>query len=535
MATANEYAMIGSVGSNLERVPVVNRTSGIQTYDELYDDTETNIDLIKRLYRNSDRRFALGAWVIKPIIEIILHFMGIPTATSKDSKLEEVINDFYSTRRADVVQLFRELGMYGKTYAVIGWDGVLKIPTLSVRNKNAIVDIRYEDINHPKQITYVRIREIVKIVSNVDEMNVNEDSGETKDVIYDKVFWKEVDNSLDIDSDTEEGKMYFKLLQKTDDDEWSEVIATKENPWGIIPVVELNQGMLSDDSSGYGDVSALIPLIGAYHQVLEGAIDTNIYNGKPTLVFSGLENSRKFIAQMYGYGDVNSFDSEDVMQEGMYDAFGAYYLEGTSKIEYLQTNDTVSDAKQLLQLLFYIFVQVSGVPEWAMGAEMNATYASTKMQATPLVQKIDTKRDDISDGLIEIHSIIAHIYEKMNDVEFSTYVALPEWDEVMPDDKDYLISALGTIIPLDVLSHETILRLLGIVSDPEGEVAKRLKEKQNEKLNDDDTNMILNSVKDKLSKEGGNGETSDVSKLDAKLKSLLGDNYLEELGVDENE
>jgi hypothetical protein len=73
------------------------------------------------------------------------------------------------------------------------------------------------------------------------------------------------------------------------------------------------------------------------------------------------------------------------------------------------------------------------------------------------------------------------------------------------------------------------------VSDPEGEVAKRLKEKQNEKLNDDDTNMILNNVKDKLSKEGGNGETSDVSKLDAKLKSLLGNNYLEELGVDENE
>ena len=165
MATANEYAMIGNVGSNLERIPVVNRTAGIQTYDELYDDTETNIDLMKRLYRNSDRRFALGAWVIKPIIEIILHFMGIPTATSKDVNLENVINDFYNTRRADVVQLFRELGMYGKTYCVIGWDNVLEIPTMSVRNKNAIIDIRYEDINHPKEITYVRIREIVKVLS----------------------------------------------------------------------------------------------------------------------------------------------------------------------------------------------------------------------------------------------------------------------------------------------------------------------------------------------------------------------------------
>lgn len=479
MAQPEEYALIGtSNASSIERVLSNDRGSAGGSFFEIYDDTETDITFMRRLYRNADKRYVLGAWMIKAITEVLLRFMGVPEASSKDNKLQKDLANFYNTNHSHVVQLLRELGLYGRTYAVIGWDNDLKIPTLSVKNKSSIVDIRYEDIHNPRKVTYVRVREITRFPEKTDDYNdVSQFDTKEHEVIYDKIFWMDLNNSMDIlesKNDDNSSKYFYKLLRKSSKKaRWEVVIAKKPNPWKCIPVIEFNQSVLSDDLAGYGDTSGIIPLIGAYHQILENAIDSNIYNGRPTMIFKGLSNSAKFINQMYGEIDINSGDT---IQQGFYDVFGSYYLEGDADVKYLAGPEVAAEAKELLKLLFYICLQVSGVPEWSLGAQMNTTYASTKMQSIPLAQKIESKRNDIKDSLVELHNVIAHIYEVMDNKKYSTYLATPSWSETMPDDKAYLIQAVELGIQSGLLSKETALQLLDIVDDPTSEIEKYKKE-----------------------------------------------------------
>ena len=481
MAQAEEYAMVGTGNvTAMDRTQNIDKGSAGGSFYEIYDDTETDIEFMRRLYRNSDKRYVLGAWMIKAIIEVLLRFMGVPDVESKDAKLQKDISDFYNTNHSHIVQLLRELGLYGRSYAVVGWDSYLQVPIITVKNKSSIVDIRYEDIHNPRRITYVRIREITRFSAKTDEKNdvTPFDNTSSSEVIYDKIFWVELNNDVDIMEASkypeDNGKYFYKLLKKVSKKgRWETVIAKKDNPWKCIPVIEFNQSVLSDDLAGYGDTSGIIPLIGAYHQVLENAIDSNIYNGRPTLVFYGLSNSQKFINQMYGEVDANS---GDIIQQGAYDLFGSYYLEGDANVKYLAGPEIAAEAKELLKLLFYICLQVSGVPEWSLGAQMNTTYASTKMQSIPLAQKIESKRNDIKDSLVMLHSVVAHIYEIMGNKKYSTYLAIPKWSETMPDDKSYLIQAVELGIQAGLLPKETALRLLDIVEDPSSEIDKYKKE-----------------------------------------------------------
>ena len=137
MAQPEEYAFIGAnSNSSLERVLNNDRGSAGGSFFEIYDDTETNIDFMRRLYRNADKRYVLGAWMVKAITEVLLRFMGVPKANSKDNKLQKDLEDFYNANHSHIVQLLRELGLYGRSYAIIGWDNSLEMPSLSVKNKS---------------------------------------------------------------------------------------------------------------------------------------------------------------------------------------------------------------------------------------------------------------------------------------------------------------------------------------------------------------------------------------------------------------
>ena len=535
MAQPEEYAFIGAnSNSSLERVLNNDRGSAGGSFFEIYDDTETNIDFMRRLYRNADKRYVLGAWMVKAITEVLLRFMGVPKANSKDNKLQKDLEDFYNANHSHIVQLLRELGLYGRSYAIIGWDNSLEMPSLSVKNKSSIVDIRYEDIHNPRRVTYVRVREITRFPEKTDDKeDVSQFDTREHEIIYDKVFWVELNNTMDIltaSTNTEPAKYYYKLLRKSSKKtRWETVIAKKPNPWNCIPVVEFNQSVLSDDLAGYGDTSGIIPLIGAYHQILENAIDSNIYNGRPTMVFKGLANSAKFVNQMYGEIDINSGDT---LQQGMYDVFGSYYLEGDADVKYLAGPEVAAEAKELLKLLFYICLQVSGVPEWSLGAQMNTTYASTKMQSIPLAQKIESKRNDIKDSLVELHSVIAHVYEVMSNKKYSTYLSTPVWSETMPDDKAYLIQAVELGIQSGLLSKETALQLLDIVDDPSSEIAKYKKELPEVVKQQQDLGIMTNLNKPT---EVTNVHVPNNNQTSTKRRSTSGTSFSQQTRYDNND
>lgn len=599
---ANDYTLIGSLYAgnpstsnwSIERRFTSNGDQnriGID-YDVLDVETETDVDFMMSLYRNSNPDYFLGSWIIRPMIDILVHYMGYPRITSDDKNLEKDLNQNYSDRRSAFNQLMKELSLFGEEYVLVSYDSDFENCNLKPRNKNFILETKYDDYNNPDDITYVKIKEVVESRTA---------SGNSENVIFIKTYWKTINPKYAeavkkgfIPDGLERFDYWYKVEKKVSEKGNLEVLVPKSpNPYKCIPVIPMHQNRFSTDANGYSDASGLIRLCGVYHQVFESMIDTNIYNGKPTMVFSGLTNAEKFVSSTYGEispetGDVTSF--------GSYELFGSYYLEGNARAEYLQVgNSYIEGAKEILRLLFYIFVQTGEVPEWAYGAHIDGTWASTKMQSTPLIQKIESKRLDINDAMMKLNRVMAKILEVNHDNEYSTYRTGLEWSEPLPEDREYILSCIDKIIPLDVLTNEKILELLDIVDDPKAEIAKREKEKKKEqteqnKLNqqaiiekmrevqnkkavgddseeESDEEDIVNEnseeeteektgktktgkkeekqkpdadVKKKNDKKAkgkkatkNNAEVGEMEDFDEALKELIGEDYNEELGLDE--
>lgn len=499
----NDYTLIGSFyGGNqsfsnwsIERRFTSNgdqNRMGID-YDVLDVDTETDVDFMMSLYRNSNPDYFLGSWIIKPMIDILVHYMGYPRVTSEDKNLEKDLNQNYSDRRSAFNQLMKELSLFGEEYVLISYDSDFENCNLKPRNKNFILETKYDDYNNPDDITYIKIKEVVESRNG---------RGEPENVIFIKTFWKELNPEYQkaikdgyIPEGVERFNYYYKVDKKVSEKGKIEHLVEKSaNPYGCIPVVPLHQNRFSTDANGYSDASGMVRLCGVYHQVFESMIDTNIYNGKPTLVFSGLTNAEKFVQSTYG--EINP-ESGDVISFGNYELFGSYYLEGNADAHYLQVGNTyIEGGKEILRLLFYIFVQISEVPEWAYGAHIDGTWASTKMQSTPLIQKINSKRLDINDGMMKVNRVMAKILEANLQKVYSTYRTNLEWSEPLPEDRDYILQCIDKIIPLDVLTNEKILELLDIVEDPKTEIKKREKEKKKEEIDQNkiDKNQVLNNL-----------------------------------------
>ena len=523
MAYAEDYRMIGMGYYSSNKYPSVERTpsgSNRMLDFETFEKDETDIDFINGLYRGENHNYFLGSWIIKTISDITLHYMGIPSPDVVDNEeLKSRLTKTYLQNKSKIYNMLKMLGLYGQSYIEIGYNQKKKQIVFFPHTKKELIDVRYENYEDPDDITYARIRTSVPKYDEKREDLIDDIDTLVSEVInFDKIYWKE-NNSDYIDylngeydgDDVPSEFIYYVKVLKIDGADKKEIINKRVNPWGCIPVVEFNQNRLDGDKNGYSDANGIVKLAGVYHQILESAIDANMYNGKPTIVFTGLDDAKSFVDEMYG-----ELGQSGTYTQGVYDTMGGYYLTGDANVRYLQVNDTVSNAKALLELLFYIFIQVSSVPEWAMGASVNNTYASTKMQSTPLIQKINSKRLDVNDSFLDLNEKVALIIDA-NDEEF-TYnneVTSITWDEVLPDDSISLEAKLNMAKNAGLITDETYLRLLKLVTDEKVEI-KNAKEELVKKVNE---NKIITNPNPDLSNlitsdEGNDEDTIELGEMD---------------------
>ena len=253
---------------------------------------------------------------------------------------------------------------------------------------------------------------------------------------------------------------------------------------GVIPFVEFNQNKLTFDKTGYSDISGAMKIIQVYHQTLESGINNSLYNSQPTLKFTGLGTDPiEFVKRMYGD---YSLQSGDVVQDsGLYDVYGSYYLTGDEDVSWLTVPSTVSYSKEITNLLFYILVQVTGVPEWVLGAGMEGAWATVKQQSVPLLQKIRSKRMDITDSLLYLNRIsyMIQMYYMNSKSEVSDYTSKIVWGDVLTEDIDTKLRIVEFMLEHNFITEETAVTLIGFINDPLSELkkAKKQMEKDNNK------------------------------------------------------
>lgn len=511
----HDYSIIGSYNGfynrhlPLERMPSFDMENSLRVkeVDELKHKDETDIEFMESLYRNSNPDYYLGGWIVKAVVDILLEFTigDLPTIQANDKKYESFCNNFWTNNQSSIYATIKELGLFGQEFCYIGWNPELKVPRIRPMSKKQIIDIRYENFNDPSDITYVRFRDQyqqVKILNGKDKLG--DENFEYEDVYYDKFFWKELnpkykeamDNPLYNPKKKQPKWIYkMKIYKKVGTQQWEVFKEETINPLGIIPIIEFNQNKLSFDKVGYSDLSGAMKIVAIYHQVLESTINNSLYNSQPTMKFTGLDSDPiDFVKRMYGD---YSLQSGDILEmSGLYDVYGAYYLSGSQDVSWLTVPTTATASKEILNLLFYILVQVTGVPEWVLGAGMEGAWATVKQQSIPLLQKIRSKRMDITDDLLKLNRyayLVAKYYlsneqEDFPDVEdFNCQII---WGDVLTNDMDLTLRLVEFMLSNHFITKETAVSLIGLVNDPTGELKKAQKQWEKENSKNDNTGTI---------------------------------------------
>ena len=550
----HDYSIIGSYSGfyrgqlPLERIPSFIRDNSIRIKeaDELKHTDETDIEFMESLYRNSNPDYYLGGWIVKAVVDILLEFTigELPTIQSSDKHYETFCNRLWNSNQSGIYSILKELGLFGQEFCYIGWDYEQQMPKIRAMNKKQIMDIRYENFNDPSDITFIRFRDEF---FQAKEISVPDDLGDSdveyEKVYYDKFFWKEINpkykeemTDIGYKKKTQPQWIYkMKIYKKVENKQWEVFKKETINPLGIIPIIEFNQNKLSFDNVGYSDLSGAMKIVQIYHQVLESTINNSLYNSQPTLKFTGLDSDPlDFVKKMYGD---YSLQSGDIIQDqGLYDVYGSYYLSGGQDVSWLTVPTTAQSSKEILNVLFYILVQVTGVPEWALGAGMDGNaYATVRQQSIPLLQKVRSKRMDITDSLLRMnrYSYMISKYYTSNlgenkIVEISDFTSKIVWNDVMESDIETKLRVVEFMLSNNFITKETAVSLIGLIEDPISELNEATKQNNDNTDNTETINKLIDKkisdiqseVEEDEENEEPNEQQSDDEQTDGEMTSL---------------
>lgn len=175
-----------------------------------------------------------------------------------------------------------------------------------------------------------------------------------------------------------------------------------------IPLVVISNGRNAGDSFGHPEAEALLELFGRYGDVLEAAIEGNVLQGRPTPVlnFEDANGHDKFW-EVYGGrrtrtlpdGTTESTATLDVDLSQLLTLVGGSF-------EYKSPGSFSGDTAQLLELLFYLFLEHAELPEFVMGNAIASSKASAETQMPVFERFIEARRGEVALWLIEIAEIV---------------------------------------------------------------------------------------------------------------------------------
>ena len=146
-------------------------------------------------------------------------------------------------------------------------------------------------------------------------------------------------------------------------------VTTYPNLIGMLPIVLIANNADAGQTFGHAEAEALLSLMHRYGEVLDAAIEGNIYQGRPTplLTFDSIENLKAFKnkymrSTSYSLPDGTSADlrTVDIDLKEIIVAAGANF-------EYKSPGNFSADVVNILEILFYLFLEHAEIPEFVMG------------------------------------------------------------------------------------------------------------------------------------------------------------------------
>jgi hypothetical protein len=352
-----------------------------------FDKTVCDYNLARALYQNTDESYNLGAGFARPIIDLVVEFMDLPSASSdddnRDNFLNECIHDYWAPKLQEVV---RNACRDSKT--------IVRLRQPLLRNRlvtSAERDHCFLEVYDPESVHIIYAPDDADMIEQV--------------IVTHFIEFDETDPLLDPANNPNLGSVptvkeheiieiispdSFRYFDKTDN-KWLTSWETS-NPWGFVPVMEVWNEYDTTLSGGQSDLESVLPFLKAFHEVLLQGLNAHSYHSTPKLKFK-VRDVGQFLAN--NFPDTIDPVTRRPKSSSTINWKGREILFFTTEedAEFIEAESVLSDTKVLLEFLIDCISIASDTPEWAfMRVESATSQGAMNAQTLPFEKRIGRKR-----------------------------------------------------------------------------------------------------------------------------------------------
>lgn len=357
------------------------RGSRFFTDGPAYENTTISYDLARSLYRNDGQDSNLGAQFARPIVDLQVDFIGLPTATIQDETVDEFLNKCLNDYWA---------------------DKLTEMKRNAIRDSTVIVRLVRDTLTDPLSTIEDQFYMRLKLLNPEQVMLEYEPGNEehlTKAVVHHKMI------VIDQEGDPESGilpvetehEVYETVTEEqiTFYDKTDNVILEKfsgPNTWKFVPFVEVENEFDSSLNGGQSDLEPVYPFIRAFHDTLTQALTAHKYHSIPKAMFK-LNEVQSFLKN--NFPDTIDPDTGQVKPQSTISWQGTeiFFLHPEEDGSFLEAQSVLGDSKTLLEFLIDCICVASETPRWAfMVVDAGSANQADNAQVLPWTKKIMRKR-----------------------------------------------------------------------------------------------------------------------------------------------
>ncbi len=245
---------------------------------------------------------------------------------------------------------------------------------------------------------------------------------------------------------------------------------------GLLPVIHWPCEREANELFGHPYYEQLLRLFGRYNRAINKALDGVEAMGNPLPVVNGAKNPEE-ILRMLSFGRTTPYIDQDGKEQVIpvvdFSQIPVAVLGEGASFDFAAPKPFTGDAGKMLEFLFLLMLQATGIPEWVWGGAIASSKASVDAQYPAFENLIDGLRLKLRGPLMETMRVyLATIALYTPRISPSASVVLKFGSVVAEDRKQKLeeIKAAREDAQGPLIRRETALRLLNLVDDPEAEV-----------------------------------------------------------------
>lgn len=426
----------------------------------ILDSDRVDYERARKLYRNEEDKYKLGAAFVKPVINSSIGFMGVPSFSIEGEDAQQLLDDFMLENTSKMMMTHLEALKLGDCYVWITREN----------DTNPL----YPEVD--KRLVYTIIPpEMVK------DIHLDPTTGEPLAYILEsKSEWEELSGTKRSCIITQKITANERIVEITGDTPPGMQAGTDVHNKGYIPIVHFKNEPETTLKYGQSDIGPIEPYLKAYNDVMLHAMKGSKMHSTPKLKMK-LKDVPQFLLYNLGIEDPAKFAREGGTIN--LDGQEILFLNEEEDAEFVEVKSATGDAKVLLKLLFYCIVDISETPEFIFGVHTPSALASVKEQMPIMINKIKRKREQFTEQWQQLARIVLAIESEARGQGFSSHAVNINWDEIDPRDEKELASALESItkslkiaLEAGIISEEAAVEYLSqyidtmnsyITNDPE--------------------------------------------------------------------